>query len=55
MNPAFIDRDWREISIGELVSPDDLKFVELNTGIEEATNVRLPAFLQVHHANVHDE
>ncbi|KAL2860895.1 CBS domain-containing protein [Aspergillus lucknowensis] len=39
INPAFIDRDWREISIGELVSPDDLKFVEVNTGIEEATNI----------------
>lgn len=40
-NPAFHGRDWREISIGELVSEDDLKFVELDTGIEEATNVRL--------------
>ncbi|OJJ59381.1 hypothetical protein ASPSYDRAFT_861110 [Aspergillus sydowii CBS 593.65] len=38
-NPAFHGRDWREISIGELVSEDDLKFVELDTGIEEATNV----------------
>ena len=40
-DPAFIGRDWREISIGELISPDDLHFVELDTGIEEATNVRL--------------
>lgn len=39
VNPAFADRDWREISIGELVSPDDLRFVEVDTGIEEATNV----------------
>jgi hypothetical protein len=38
-DPAFVGRDWREISIGELVSPDDLKFVELDTGIEDATNV----------------
>ncbi|KAA8644744.1 cell separation during budding [Aspergillus tanneri] len=38
-NPAFVGRDWREISIGELVSPDDLKFVEVDTGIEQATNV----------------
>lgn len=38
-NPAFVGRDWREISIGELVSPEDLKFVEIDTGIEEATNV----------------
>ncbi|KAJ5444053.1 Protein sds23 [Penicillium daleae] len=39
VDPAFIGRDWREISIGELVSPEDLQFVELDTGIEEATNI----------------
>ncbi|CBF81359.1 hypothetical protein AN5708.2 [Aspergillus nidulans FGSC A4] len=39
MNPVFAGRDWREISIGELVSPDDLRFVEVDTGIEEATNI----------------
>ncbi|EAW08065.1 CBS domain protein [Aspergillus clavatus NRRL 1] len=39
VNPAFAGRDWREITIGELVSPDDLKFVEVDTGIEEATNM----------------
>ncbi|KAJ5774468.1 Major facilitator superfamily domain general substrate transporter [Penicillium paradoxum] len=38
-DPAFVGRDWRKISIGELVSPDDLKFVELDTGVEEATNI----------------
>lgn len=38
-DPAFAGRDWRQISIGELVSPDDLKFVDIDTGIEEATNV----------------
>jgi hypothetical protein len=40
VDPAFVGRDWREISIGELVSPEDLRFVELDTGIEEATTVR---------------
>lgn len=39
VDPAFVDRDWREISVGELVSPADLRFVELDTGIEEATTV----------------
>ena len=39
VNSAFAGRDWREIQIGELVSPNDLKFVEVDTGIEEATNV----------------
>ncbi|KAJ5525094.1 hypothetical protein N7513_010214 [Penicillium frequentans] len=38
-DPAFVDRDWREISIEELISPDDLRFVEMDTGIEEATNL----------------
>lgn len=38
-DPAFHDRDWRHISIGELVKPKDLRFVEIDTGIEEATNV----------------
>jgi len=38
-DPKFAGRDWRHISIGELVSPDDLKFVEVDTGIEEATDV----------------
>ncbi|KAL1988179.1 hypothetical protein VTN96DRAFT_709 [Rasamsonia emersonii] len=38
-DPAFSGRDWRQILIGELVSPDDLKFVEVDTGIEEATNI----------------
>ena len=38
-NPAFTGRDWREICIGELVSPDDLTFVELDTAVEEATQV----------------
>lgn len=39
-NPAFADRDWRQISLRELVRPDDLQFVDLDTGIEDATNVR---------------
>ncbi|KAJ5085425.1 hypothetical protein N7532_010196 [Penicillium argentinense] len=38
VDPAFIGRDWQQISIGELVSPEDLRFVEMDTGIEEATN-----------------
>lgn len=38
-NPKFVDRDWGQISIGEVVSPDDLRWVEESTGIEEATIV----------------
>jgi hypothetical protein len=35
----FAGRDWRQIKIGELVSKDDVRFVESDTGIEEATKV----------------
>ena len=38
-DPAFAGRDWQHISVGELVNPDDLHFVELDTGVEAATNV----------------
>ncbi|QSS63616.1 CBS domain-containing protein [Histoplasma capsulatum] len=37
-DPAFAGRDWTQISVGELVTPSDLHFVEMDTGIEEATN-----------------
>lgn len=35
----FKGRDWRSIEIGELVNTDDVRFVETNTSVEEATNV----------------
>jgi len=38
-DPAFAGRDWQHISVGELVNPGDLHFVELDTGVEAATNV----------------
>ena len=38
-DPLFAGRDWRSISVAELVSPEDLRFVEADTGIEAATNV----------------
>lgn len=38
-DPAFVGRDWQHISVGELIHPGDLHFVELDTGVEAATNV----------------
>jgi hypothetical protein len=38
-NPRFAGRDWRQIRVGELVSRDDVRFVESETGVEEATKV----------------
>lgn len=40
-DPAFLDRDWRTIPIVELVSPEELKFVDVETGMEAATNVSM--------------
>lgn len=39
-DPKFAGRDWQHISVGELVEPEDLRFVELDSGVEDATNVR---------------
>lgn len=38
-DPAFAGRDWQHINVGELVNPKDLRFVELSTSVEDATNV----------------
>ena len=38
-DPKFAGRDWQHISVGELVNPEDVHFVEFETGIEDATNV----------------
>ncbi|KAF7502912.1 cell separation during budding protein [Endocarpon pusillum] len=38
-DPAFAGRDWRTVNVAELVSPEDLKFAEVNTGVEVATNL----------------
>ena len=38
-DPRFVGRDWQHIEVGELVDPEDLRFVEWDTGIEDATNV----------------
>lgn len=39
-DPRFAGRDWPTIKAKELVNPDDLKFVDIDTGVEAATNVR---------------
>jgi CBS domain-containing protein len=38
-DPRFVGRDWRHIQVAELVSKDDVRFVESRTGVEEATKV----------------
>jgi CBS domain-containing protein len=36
-NPRFAGRDWRDISVGELVTAEDVKWVDLDTSVEDAT------------------
>ncbi|KAI5925636.1 sds23/moc1 [Camillea tinctor] len=36
-NPRFAGRDWRDVAIGELVSKDDVKWVNMDTSVEEAS------------------
>lgn len=38
-NPKFAGRGWEDVAIGELVSSSDVKWVELDSTIEEATMV----------------
>jgi hypothetical protein len=38
-NAKFAGRDWTQIKVGELVSKNDVRFVESDTGVEEATKV----------------
>ena len=47
-DPRFAGKDWQHITVGELVSPDDVHFVELTTGIEEATTVSCMESLEFH-------
>lgn len=35
----FVNRDWRTIHLGELTNPEDLKFIDIDASVEEATNV----------------
>jgi hypothetical protein len=38
-DPRFAGRNWQEVKVKELVNPDDLRFVDIDTGVEAATNV----------------
>jgi len=35
----FAGRDWRTIKVGEIVDRELVRFVEMDTSVEEATNV----------------
>lgn len=44
-DPRFAGRDWRDIQLGELASLSDVKWVTMDTCVEEATMVTHPSFL----------
>ena len=39
VDTRFAHRDWRSIKVGELTTPEDLKFIDIDSSVEEATNV----------------
>lgn len=39
LNPRFADRDWHDVAIGELAMSEDVKWVTMDTTVEEATKV----------------
>jgi hypothetical protein len=46
-DPAFQGRDWRVIPIVELITSEELRFVDVDTGVEAATNVGMTLFNRV--------
>lgn len=38
-NPKFVGREWGDITTGELVSPEDVKWVDMDSSVEDATKV----------------
>ncbi|KAF2707334.1 hypothetical protein K504DRAFT_504508 [Pleomassaria siparia CBS 279.74] len=38
-DPKFLGRDWRTIRVGEIVDPAQVRFVQYDTTVEEATNI----------------
>jgi hypothetical protein len=39
-DPAFLGRDWRTVALEEIVDQKQVRFVELETSVEKATDVR---------------
>ena len=37
----FAGRDWKHVRVGEVIDPEEVRFVEETTSVEEATNVSI--------------
>ncbi|KAG6004331.1 hypothetical protein E4U21_001144 [Claviceps maximensis] len=46
-NPRFVGREWGEITIGELVSSEDVKWIDMDSSVEEATKILLKTCINV--------
>lgn len=39
-NPRYAGRDWRDLAVGEFAVPEEVRWVDFDTSVEEATMVR---------------
>ena len=39
-NPRYAGRDWRDIGVGELAAPEDVRWADLDLSVQDATMVR---------------
>ncbi|KAL2356251.1 hypothetical protein BJ546DRAFT_907692 [Cryomyces antarcticus] len=35
----FVGKDWRQVKVGEIIAPEEVRFVEAGTSVEDATNL----------------
>jgi len=35
----FAGRDWKSIRVGEIIAPEEVRFAEVDTSVEDATKV----------------
>jgi hypothetical protein len=50
-NPKFVGREWGDITIGELVSLDDVRWIDIEGSVEEATMVSADYYLRCYRSS----
>lgn len=50
-DPRFVGRDWKQIRVGELVTKEEVRWAQLETGVEQATKVSQSLIIWVHIPN----
>jgi hypothetical protein len=41
-NPRYSGRDWRDVALGELAVPEDVRWASMDDSVQSATFVRVP-------------